>query len=113
MDRAVGEAVLQGVVEPGILGVAAAGREAVVADEREGIGAARRVVQQHRVSAERALAAEGQRTEMGGGDAAEDFVIEGLAGPRAIAGVRIAAPGQAVVDRVGVRHVGEVAGLRV
>src|SRR5277367_6646011 len=41
------------------------------------------------------------------------FVIEGLARPRAVDGVRIAFPGKAVVDGLGGRRVGQQAGLRI
>ena len=40
MDRAIGGAIFHGVVPAGVLGVTATGHQAVVADERKGIGAA-------------------------------------------------------------------------
>src|SRR5271169_1382651 len=40
MDGAIGEAILQGVVPTGVLGVAAAGYRPVISDVRKGIGAA-------------------------------------------------------------------------
>ncbi len=43
----------------------------------------------------------------------KEFVIEGLARARAIAGERIAAPGETGVDGVGGCQVGELAGLRI
>jgi hypothetical protein len=101
MDRAIGEAILQGVVPAAVLGVAAAGHRAVIPDVGKGIGAAGRIVKEHRIGAERALTTEGQRAEMRGRYTSIDFVIEGLARARAVDGVRIAPPGKAVVDGVG------------
>src|SRR5271163_3490372 len=44
MDRTIGDAILQGVVPTGVLGVAAAGHGAVISDVRKGIAAAGRIV---------------------------------------------------------------------
>src|SRR6202167_2570824 len=77
MDRAIGEAILQGVVPTGVLGVAAAGHGAVVADVGKGIGAAGRIVKEHGIGAESALTAESQRAEVRGRYSAVVFVIEG------------------------------------
>src|SRR5580693_3185482 len=63
MDGAIGESVLQCVVPAGVRGVAAAGHRAVVPDVRKGIAAAGRIVLEHGVGAESALATEGQRAE--------------------------------------------------
>src|ERR1700685_1573105 len=101
MARAKGEAILHGVVPAAVLGVAAAGHRAVIPDVRKGIGAAGRIVNEHRIGTERALTTEGQRPEMRGRYTAIEFVIEGLARARAVDGVRIAAPGKAVVDGLG------------
>ena len=101
MDRTKGEAIFDGVVPAGVLGVAAAGHRAVIPDVRKGVGAVGRIVSEHRIGAESALTTEGQRAEMLGRYAAIEFVIEGLARARAVAGDRIAAPGQAVVLGVG------------
>src|SRR3984957_12944396 len=49
MDGAIGEAILQGVVPTAVLGVAAAGHRAVISDVRKGIGAAGRIVKEHRI----------------------------------------------------------------
>ena len=84
MDRAIGEAILQGVVPTGVLGVAAAGHRAVIPDVRKGIGAAGRIVSEHRIGTESALTTEGQRAEMRGRYAAVEFVVEGLARARAV-----------------------------
>src|SRR5277367_2892510 len=97
MDRAIGEAILQGVVPTAVLGVAAASHRAVIPDVRKGIAAARRIVNEHRIGTESALTTEGQRAEMRGRYTAIDFVIEGLARARAVDGERIAAPRKAVV----------------
>src|ERR1035438_3682254 len=113
MDRAIGEAILQGVVPTAVLGVAAAGHRAVIPDVRKGIGAAGRIVSEHRIGAESAPTTEGQRAEMRGRYTAIVFVIEGLARARAVDGYRIAAPGKAVVGGLGGRRVGEQAGLRI
>ena len=64
MDRAIGEAILHGVVPTAVLGVAAAGHRAVIPDVGKGIAAAGRIVKQHRIGAERALTTEGQRADM-------------------------------------------------
>src|SRR5271166_3963626 len=100
MDRAVGNAILHGVIPTAVFGVAAASHGAVVPDVRKGIAAASRIVKQHRVGAERALATEGQRAEMRGRYPGIIFVVEGLARAGAVNGVRIAVPGKAVVDDV-------------
>src|SRR5208282_6587361 len=63
MDRAIAEAILQGVVPTAIIGVAAAGHRAVVPDVGKGIAAAGRIVLEHGIGAERALTTEGQRAE--------------------------------------------------
>src|ERR1700689_3534470 len=63
MDWAIGEAILQGVVPTGVLGVAAAGNRAVIPDVRKGIAAAGRIVKEPRIGTERALTAEGQGAE--------------------------------------------------
>jgi hypothetical protein len=76
------------------LGVAAAGHRAVIPDVRKSICAAGRIVLEHRIGAERALTAEGQRAEMRGRYTAIVFVIEGLARARAVDGVRIAGSGE-------------------
>src|SRR6202051_246779 len=101
MDRAIGEAILQGVVPTGVLSVAPAGHRAVIPDVRKGIAAADRIVKEHRIGAESALTTEGQRAEMRGRYAGVVFVIEGLARARAVDGFRVAGPGEAVVDSVG------------
>src|SRR5208283_6158433 len=101
MDRAIAEAILQGVVPTAVLGVAAAGHRAVIPDVRKGIAAAGRIVLEHRIGSESALATERQRAKMRGRYTAIDFIIEGLARARAVDGYRIAAPGKAVVDDVG------------
>src|SRR5271168_1570393 len=101
MDRAIGEAILQGVVPTAVLGVAAASHRAVISDVRKVIAAARRIVNEHRIGAERALTTEGQRAEMLGRYTAVEFVIERLTRARAVNGVRIAGPGKAVVDGLG------------
>ncbi len=101
MNGAIGEAILQGVVPTAVLGVAAAGHRAVITDVGKGIGAAGRIVKQHRIGAERALAAEGQRAELRGRYTAIVFVIEGLACARAVDGFRIAGPGKPVVVDIG------------
>ena len=113
MDRSIAEAIFHRVVPTGVLGVAAAGHQAVIADERKGIGAAGRIVSEHRIGTERALTTEGQRAEMCGRYTAKEFVIEGLARARAVAGKRVAAPREAGVGGVGGRQVGELAGLRI
>src|SRR5580658_3299151 len=111
MNRAIGDAILQSVVPTGVLGVAASGHRAVITDVGKGIRAAGRIVQEHDIGAERALTTEGQRTELRGRYTAIDFVIEGLARARAVDGFRIAGPGEAVVDGLGGRRVGEQSGL--
>src|ERR1700689_5551043 len=84
VDRAIGEAILHGVVPTAVLGVTAAGHRAVIPDIRKGIGAASRIVKEHRIGAERALMTEGQRAEMRGRYTAIVFVIQGLSRARAI-----------------------------
>ncbi len=113
MDRAVGEAIFQCVVPTGVLGVAAAGHQAVIADERKGVTAAGWVVDEHCIGAESALTTEGQRAVTLGRYADIELVVEGLACARAVAGERIAFPGQAGVLGIGGRQVGELAGLRI
>src|ERR1700733_5725817 len=113
MDRAIGDAILHGVVPTRVLGVAAACHRAVIPNVRKGIRAAGWIVQEHCIGAESALTTEGQRAEMRGRYTAIDFVIEGLARARAVDGYRIAAPGKAVVDGVGVGCVSKQAGLRI
>src|SRR5208283_5062317 len=93
MDRTIGEAIFHRIVPSGVLGVAAAGHRAVVPDVRKRVGAAGRIISEHRIGTERALTPEGQRAEMRGGHTAVEFVIEGLARPRAVAGYRISVPG--------------------
>ena len=61
MHRAIGDAIFNGVVPTAVLGVAAAGRQTIIADERKGIGAAGRIVSEHRIGAQCALTTEGQR----------------------------------------------------
>ena len=82
MRWAIGEAILQGVVPTGVLGVAAAGHRAVIPDVRKGIAAAGRIVKEHCIGAERALTTEGQRADIRGRYARVVFVIEGLARAR-------------------------------
>src|SRR5580658_9953066 len=113
MGRASGEAILHGVVPTGVLSVAAAGHRAVISDVRKGIAAPSRIVLQHRIGAERALTPESHRAESLGCYTAIIFVIEGLAGTRAVDGVRIAAPGKSVVDGLGGGRVGKLAGIRI
>src|SRR5580658_6013353 len=100
MDRAIGEAILQGVVPTAVSGVAAAGHRAVIPNVRKAIAASDRIVKEHRIRAERALTTEGQRAEMFGRYTAVVFVIEWLARARAIYGFRIASPGKAVVNGI-------------
>src|SRR3984885_11920359 len=104
-----GSAALPG----GVLGVAAAGHQAVIAYERKGIGAAGRIVSEHRIGTESALPTEGQRAQLRGGYTAIELVIEGLPRARAVADERVAAPGETGVAGVSGRHVGELAGLRI
>src|SRR6204780_4930269 len=66
MDRAIGEAILQGVVPTGVLGVAAAGHRPVIPDVRKGIAATGRIVKEHRIGTESALTTERQRAESRG-----------------------------------------------
>src|SRR5579863_2151191 len=113
MDRAIGEAILQGVVPTSVLGVAPAGQRTIIPDVRKGITPAGRIVNEHRIGTESALTTEGQRAVMRGRYTAIDFVIEGLARARAVDSVRIAFPGKAVIDCLGGRSVGEQAGLRI
>jgi len=94
MDRAEGEAILHGVVPTGVFSVAAAGHRAVIPDVRKRICAAGRIVLEHGVGAERALAAEGQLAEVRGRYTAIVLVIERLARARAVNGERIAGPGR-------------------
>src|SRR5580693_6043742 len=101
MDWAMGEAILHGGIPTAVLGVAAAGHCAVVADVGKGIAAAGRIEKQHRVGTERALATEGHGTEILRRYTGIDLVIEGLARARAVDGIRIAAPGKTVVDGLG------------
>src|SRR5579863_6263313 len=101
MDRAIGEAILQGVVPTAVLGVAAAGHRAVISDVRKGIDAAGRIVLEHRIGTERSLSAESERTEILGRYPGIVFVVERLARARAVYGFRVAAPGKAVVVEVG------------
>ena len=93
MDRTIGEAIFDGLVPTGVLGVAAAGHRAVIPDVRKGVGAAGRIISEHRIGTERALTAEGQRAEIRGRCAAIEFVVEGLARARTVAGYRISVPG--------------------
>jgi hypothetical protein len=113
VNRTVAEAIFRGVIPAAVLGVAAARHRAVIADVREGVGAAGRIVGQHGIGAERSLTTEGQRAERLGRYTAIEFVIEDLTGARAVDGFRIAAPGQAIVGEVGGRGVGELAGIRI
>src|SRR5208283_3245245 len=101
MDRAIGQAIFHGVVPTAVLGGARVSKNDVIPDIRKGIAAAGRIVKQHRIGAERALTAKGQRAEMRGRYPAIVFVIEGLARARAVDGVRIAPSGKAVVGGVG------------
>src|ERR1700683_540006 len=100
MDRAIRDAILQGVVPTGVFGVAAAGHRSVISDVGKGIASVGRIVLEHRIGAERALTAESQRAELRGRYAAVVFVIERLARARAVDGFRIARPGETVVDGV-------------
>src|SRR5580700_8905711 len=113
MDRANGEAILHGVVPTGVLGVAAAGHRAVISDVRKGIAASSRIVLEHSIGTESALTPESQRAERRGRYTAIVFVIERLAGARAVDGIRIAAPGKAVVDGHGRCRVGQLPGLPI
>ena len=113
MDRAAGNAIFHRVVPAGVLGVATTSHQAVVADVGEGVRARGRIVGEHRIGPERALAAEAQGAVSRGRYAAIELVVDGLARARAVAGLGIAAPGKAVVAGVGGRHVGELAGLRI
>ena len=88
------DAILHGVVPAGVLGVAAAGHGAVIADVGKGIAAAGRIVLQHHIGTERALTAEGQRAVFLRRYAAIVFVIEGLARARAVDGFGILARGR-------------------
>src|ERR1700691_763183 len=113
MDGTISEAIFHGVIPARVLGVATASHQAVIADERKGIRAAGRIVSEHGISTERALATHSQRTELLRRYAAIPFVIKNLARASAVADERIAAPREAGVDGVGLRHVGELAGLRI
>src|ERR1700679_711822 len=93
MNRAKGVAVFDRLVPTGVLGVAAARHRAVIADVREGVGAARRIIGEHRVCTESALTTEGQRAEVGGGGAGVELVVEGLTCACTVAGFRIGGPG--------------------
>src|SRR5208282_531320 len=77
MDRTIGEAIFHGVVPTGVLRVAAAGHQSVIADERKGIGSAGRIVSEHRIRTESALTTDGQRAEIRVRYTAIEFVIEG------------------------------------
>src|SRR5580658_6188633 len=101
MDRAMNEAILQGVVPTSVLRVTSARHGAVISDVGKGVAAADWIVKQHRIGTKSALTAEGKRAQMRGRDAGKVFVIEGLARTRAVDGLRIAAPGKAVVFDVG------------
>src|SRR5208282_4371748 len=59
VDRAHGEAILDGVIPTAVLGVAAAIHGTVIPNVGEGIRPASRIVKKHGISAERALAPEG------------------------------------------------------
>src|SRR5580704_9824855 len=98
MDRAIADAILQGVVPTAVVGVAAASHRAVIPDVGKAVAATNRIVKKHRIGAERALTAEGHRAEMVGRYTAIIFIVEGLARARAVDGFRIAGPGKAVVD---------------
>src|SRR5579862_4456067 len=113
MYGTIGEAILESVVPTAVLGVTAAGHGAVVADIGKGIAAASWIVKKHRIGAERALPAEGQRAEMRGRNTGVDFVVERLAGTCAVDSVGIACAGKAVVDDVRLGCVSEQAGLRI
>src|SRR3984957_7394400 len=52
VDRPIGDAILQGGFPTAILGVAAAGHRAVIADVRKAIATADRIVLEHRICAE-------------------------------------------------------------
>ena len=78
MDRSNAEAIFQGVVPTGVLGVAPAGHRAVIPNVGKGIAAAGRIVSEHRIGTESALTTEGYRAEMRGRYTAIEFVIEGL-----------------------------------
>ena len=71
------------------------------APQGEDVGAAGRVVTEHRIGTERALTTEGQRAEKRRGYAAIVFVVEGLARTRTVDGYRIAGPRKAIVNDVG------------
>src|SRR3984885_3895068 len=107
MDRAIGEAILYGGVPTAVFGVAAAGHRAVIPDVGKGIAAAGGIGREHRIGAEGGRTTEGYLAKKCGRYSAIDFVIEGLAGARAVDGVGIAGPGKAVVDGLGGRRVGE------
>src|SRR5580704_13563127 len=89
MDGATGEAILHGRVPATVFRVAAPGHRAVIPDVGKRIAAAGWIVEQHRIGTERALTATRQRAEMLGRYTAIDFVIEGLAGARAVDGVGV------------------------
>src|SRR5580704_19579033 len=77
MDGSIGVAIFQSVVPTGVLGIAAAGHRSVISDVGKGIRTAGRIVSEHRVGAESALAAESQRAEILGRYTGIEFVIEG------------------------------------
>src|ERR1700733_9740946 len=106
MDRPIDEPILHSVIPARVLGVAAARHRAVVSDVRKGIAAGDRIVEEHRIGAERSLTAEGERTVMVGRNAAIVFVVEGLSRARAVDRFRVVASGKAVVVYVGSRCVG-------
>jgi hypothetical protein len=93
MDRTIAKAIFDGLVPTGVLGVAAASHRAVIPDVRKGVGAAGRIISEHRIGTKRALTTEGQRAELRGRCAGIEFVIEGLARARTVAGDRISVPG--------------------
>ena len=111
MDRAIGDAIFEGVVPTGVLGVAAPCHRAVIADVRKSVAAAGGIVLEHGISAERTLAAEGQSAELFGGNTAIDFVVERLASAGAINGVGISGTGKTIVDGLRGGSVGEQARL--
>src|ERR1700722_3884010 len=113
MDRAIGQAILQGAIPTAVLGVAAASHCAVIPDVGKGIAAACRIVKEHHIRTESALTTKGERAEMHGRYTAINFVIEGLARAGTVDGVRITASGKAVVDGLSGRRVGQQPGLRV
>src|SRR5579862_1467831 len=113
MDGAIGDAIFHGVIPTAVFGVAAAGHGSVISDVREGIGASGGIVLQHGIGTERALPTEGQRAESLGRYASIVFVVEGLAGARAVDCKGVAAAGKSVVDDLSGRCVGKQAGLGI